>query len=72
MELKVVAEGVLIRPVTPRSSLAARLETYQPMPGELIEEMAWDPIGAEEVQELNKIADALKANALREWHKFRS
>lgn len=28
-------------------SLAARLEAYRPMPGEPVEAMAWDPIGAE-------------------------
>ena len=47
VELSVVREGVLIRPVAPRLSLAARLEAYRPMPGEPSEAMAWDPIGAE-------------------------
>ncbi|MBM5817577.1 MAG: AbrB/MazE/SpoVT family DNA-binding domain-containing protein [Cyanobacteria bacterium K_Offshore_surface_m2_239] len=42
VELKVVAEGVLIRPVQPRSSLAERLATYVPMPDE--------PTGAEVIE----------------------
>jgi antitoxin MazE len=46
----VVSEGVLIRPVAPRLSLAARLEAYRPVPGEPIEAMAWDPIGAEGIE----------------------
>jgi antitoxin MazE len=50
VELSVVSEGVLIRPVAPRLSLAARLEAYRPMPGEPIEAMAWDPIGAEGIE----------------------
>ncbi|MFM7086093.1 MAG: AbrB/MazE/SpoVT family DNA-binding domain-containing protein [Cyanobium sp.] len=47
VELKVVAEGVLIRPIQPRLSLDERLAAYAPMPGEPTEAMAWDPIGAE-------------------------
>jgi antitoxin MazE len=34
VELKVVADGVLIRPVQPRLSLAERLASYTPMAGE--------------------------------------
>ena len=34
VELKVVADGVLIRPVQPRISLAERLASYTPMAGE--------------------------------------
>jgi antitoxin MazE len=36
VELKVVADGVLIRPVQPRLSLAERLAAYTPMEGEAI------------------------------------
>jgi antitoxin MazE len=50
VELRVVAEGVLIRPVASRLSLAARLEAYRPMPGEPIEAMDWDPIGVERIE----------------------
>jgi antitoxin MazE len=46
VELSVVSEGVLIRPVAPR----LRLEAYRPMPGEPIEAMAWDPIGVEGIE----------------------
>ena len=41
VELKVVADGVLIRPVQPRLSLAERLASYTPMAGEATEAMAW-------------------------------
>jgi len=37
----------------PRQDLrrsAARLEAYWPMPGEPVEAMAWDPIGAEGIE----------------------
>ncbi len=34
MQLKVIPEGVLIRPVQPRLSLAERLASYGPMAGE--------------------------------------
>ena len=47
VELKVVPEGVLIRPVQPRLALAERLAAYQPMPGEPTEAMAWEPLGRE-------------------------
>ena len=47
VELKVVAEGLLIRPVQPRLSLAERLAAYAPMPNEPTEAMAWEPTGAE-------------------------
>ena len=47
VELKVVADGVLIRPVQPRLSLADRLAAYAPMPNEPTEAMAWEPTGAE-------------------------
>ncbi len=50
VELKVIPEGVLIRPVQPRLSLAERLAAYGPMPGEPREAMAWDPIGAELIE----------------------
>ena len=47
VELKVVPEGVLIRPVQPRLALAERLAAYQPMPGEPTEAMAWESVGRE-------------------------
>ena len=47
VELKVVAEGVQIRPVQLRISLADRLAAYAPMPNEPTEAMAWEPTGAE-------------------------
>jgi antitoxin MazE len=47
VELRVVAEGVLIRPVEPRLTLAERLAAFAPMEGEATEAMAWDPVGAE-------------------------
>ena len=47
MVLRVVAEGVLIRPVEPRLTLAERLAAFAPMEGEATEAMAWDPVGAE-------------------------
>jgi len=47
VELKVVADGVLIRSVQPRLSLAERLAIYTPMAGEATEAMAWDPMGTE-------------------------
>lgn len=50
VELKVVADGVLIRPVQPRLSLAERLASYTPMEGEDTEAMAWDPIGTEVIE----------------------
>ena len=50
VELKVVADGVLIRPVQPRLSLAERLAAYTPMEGEAPEAMAWDPIGTEVIE----------------------
>ena len=50
VELKVVAEGVLIRPVQPRLSLAERLAAYAPMPNEPTEAMAWEPTGAEVIE----------------------
>ena len=50
VELKVVADGVLIRPVQPRLSLAERLAAYTPMEGEATEAMAWDPIGTEVIK----------------------
>lgn len=50
VELKVVAEGVLIRPVQQRLSLVERLATYAPMPEEPTEAMAWQPTGAEVIQ----------------------
>ncbi|MFM7641746.1 MAG: AbrB/MazE/SpoVT family DNA-binding domain-containing protein [Cyanobium sp.] len=50
VELKVVAEGVLIRPVQPRLSLVERLATYVPMPDEPTEAMAWEPTGVEVIE----------------------
>ncbi len=50
MQLKVIPEGVLIRPVQPRLSLAERLAAYGAMAGEPAEAMAWDPIGAELIE----------------------
>jgi len=50
VELKVVADGVLIRPVQPRLSLAERLASYTPMAGEATEAMVWDPIGTEVIE----------------------
>ena len=47
VELNVVANGVLIRPVQPRLSLAERLAVYAPMPNEPTEAIAWEPTGAE-------------------------
>jgi antitoxin component of MazEF toxin-antitoxin module len=47
VELKVVADGVLIRPVQPRLSLAGRLAAYAPMPNEPTEALAREPTGAE-------------------------
>ena len=47
VELMVVEEGVLIRAAQQRQSLQQRLASYQPMPGEPIEAMGWDPIGLE-------------------------
>lgn len=47
VELMVVAEGVLVRPVQRRLSLADRLAAYIPMTNEPTEAMAWDAIGAE-------------------------
>ena len=50
VELKMVADGVLIRPVLPRLSLAERLAGYTPMEREATEAMAWDPIGTEVIE----------------------
>lgn len=50
VELRVVAEGVLIRPVEPRLTLAERLAAFAPMEGEATEAMAWDPVGAEAIE----------------------
>ena len=50
MELKVVADGVLIRPVQPRLSLAERLAGYTPIEGEATEAMVWNPIGTEVIE----------------------
>ena len=45
-----VAEGVLIRPVELRFTLAERLAAFAPMKGEATEVMAWDPVGAEAIE----------------------
>ena len=50
VELTVVEEGVLIRPVAMRPSLAERLAAYAPIPGEPVEAMAWSPVGAEALE----------------------
>ena len=50
VELTVVAEGVLIRPVEPRLTLAERLAAFAPMEGQATEVMAWDPVGAEAIE----------------------
>ena len=50
VELTVVAEGVLIRPVEPRFTLAERLAAFAPMKGEATEVMAWDPVGVEAIE----------------------
>ncbi len=50
VELAVVAEGVLIRPVHRRLSLAERLAAYEPMTDEPTEAMAWPPLGTEVVE----------------------
>jgi len=50
VELQVVADGVLIRPVLPRLSLAERLAGYTPMEGGATDAMAWDPIGTEVIE----------------------
>lgn len=50
IELSVVEDGVLIRPVQPRLSLEERLAAYVPMPAEPVEAMAWEPLGAEATQ----------------------
>lgn len=49
VELSVVAEGVLIRAVSPRPSLAERLARYVPMADEPVETLAWEPVGAETI-----------------------
>lgn len=50
VELSVVDGGVLIQPVSRRLSLAERLATYEPMDGEPVEAMAWEPLGAERLE----------------------
>ncbi len=50
VELRVVAEGVLIRAVEPRLSLEERLAAYVPMEAEPTEMMAWDPVRAEALE----------------------
>ena len=50
IELSVVEDGVLIRPIQPRLSLEQRLAAYVPMPAEPVEAMAWEPLGAEASQ----------------------
>ena len=47
VELTVVEQGVLIRPIERRLSLAERLAAYEPLPDEPVEALAWEPIGAE-------------------------
>lgn len=50
IELSVVEDGLLIRPIQPRLSLEQRLAAYVPMPAEPVEAMAWEPLGAEATQ----------------------
>jgi len=50
VELTVVDDGVLIRPVQRRLSLEQRLEAYVPMADEPTEAMAWDAVGVEAPQ----------------------
>jgi len=50
IELSVVEDGVLIRPIQPRLSLEQRLAAYVPMPPEPVEATAWEPLGAEATQ----------------------
>ena len=50
IELSVVEDGVLIRPIQPRLSLEQRLAAYLPMPAVPVEAMAWEPLGAEATQ----------------------
>ena len=50
IELSVVEDGVLIRPIQPRLSLEQCLAAYVPMPAEPVEAMAWEPLGAEATQ----------------------
>jgi len=47
VELTVVEDGVLIRPLRRRLTLEERLATYQRMEAEPVEAMAWEPIGSE-------------------------
>ena len=50
IELSLVDEGVLIRPCQPRLSLDQRLDAYEALGDEPIEAMAWDPLGAEQIE----------------------
>ena len=50
MELTVVDDGVLIRPMQPRLTLAERLAAYEPMAGQPTEAMAWEPLGTERLE----------------------
>jgi antitoxin MazE len=50
VELTVVKDGVLIRPCQPHLSLEQRLALYEPMAEEQVEMMAWEPLGAEQIE----------------------
>ena len=49
VKLSVVAEGVLIRAVSPRPSLAERLTSDVPLAADPVEALAWEPVGAETI-----------------------
>lgn len=50
VELTVVDDGVLIRPMQRRLTLAERLAAYEPMAGQPTEAMAWEPLGTERLE----------------------
>lgn len=50
VELTVVDDGVLIRPLQRRLTLAERLAAYEPMAGQPTEAMAWEPLGTERLE----------------------
>ncbi len=47
IELSVVEDGVLIRAVSPRLSLEDRLAAFNPSADDPVEQMDWQPVGAE-------------------------
>ncbi len=50
VELTVVEDGILIRACQPHLSLEQRLAQYEPMVEEPVEVMAWEPLGAEQIE----------------------